>query len=125
MRQMGQLEAVIMERLWSYGRPVPVREVLEDLQRDRTIAYTTVMTVMDNLHRKGFLIRERAGRAYRYEPAQTREQHNAAIMGEVLSGSSDRAATLLHFLEQIPPEEAAQLRAVLADRPPSGKGTRS
>ncbi len=121
MRQLGQLEAVIMERLWSYSRPVPVREVLEDLQRDRPIAYTTVMTVMDNLHRKGLLTREMAGRAYRYQPTRTREQHNAAIMGEVLAGSSDRAATLLHFLEQIPPEEVARLRAALSEAPPGGK----
>lgn len=55
MRALGQLEAVVMERLWSYGRPVPVREVLVDLQRERSIAYTTVMTVMDNLHRKALL----------------------------------------------------------------------
>jgi predicted transcriptional regulator len=41
MRQLGQHEAVIMERLWSDGRAVPVREVLEDLQRNRTIAYTS------------------------------------------------------------------------------------
>ncbi len=125
MRQLGQLEAVIMERLWSYGRPVPVREVLEDLQRDRNIAYTTVMTVMDNLHRKGLLTREMAGRAYRYQPTQTREQHNAAVMGEVLAGSSNRAATLLHFLEQMPAEEVARLREALANRRAGSKGAGS
>jgi predicted transcriptional regulator len=125
VRQLGQLEAVIMERLWSYGRSVPVREVLEDLQRDRTIAYTTVMTVMDNLHRKGLLTREMAGRAYRYQPTQTREQHNAAVMGQVLAGSSDRAATLLHFLEQMPPEEVARLREALANPPAASKGAGS
>ncbi len=125
MRQLGQLEAVIMERLWSYGRPVPVREVLEDLQRDRNIAYTTVMTVMDNLHRKGLLTREMAGRAYRYQPTQTREQHNAAVMGEVLAGSSNRAATLLHFLEQMPPDEVARLREALANPPAASKGAGS
>lgn len=122
MRQLGQLEAVVMERLWSYGRPVAVREVLEDLRGERTIAYTTVMTVMDNLHRKGFLTREMESRAYRYQPAQSREQHHAALMGQVLAGSRDRAATLLHFLEQMPPEEVAQLRAALKGRGPRGKG---
>ncbi len=111
--------------MWSYGRSVPVREVLEDLQQDRPIAYTTVMTVMDNLHRKGFLTREMAGRAYRYQPEQTREQHNAAVMGEVLAASSDRTATLLHFLEQMPPEEVARLREALAEGSPSGKAGHS
>ena len=122
MRQLGQLEAVIMERLWASGRPVTVREVLEDLQRDRGIAYTTVMTVMGNLHRKGFLTRQMEGRAYRYSPAQTGEQHSAALMGQVLADSSDRAATLLHFLEQMPPEELARLREALQERAPGRAG---
>lgn len=109
-----------MDRLWSWGHPVAVREVLEDLQRDRTLAYTTVMTVMDNLHRKGVLTRQKDGRAYLYRPAQSREQHTAAFMGEVLAGSTDREVTLLHFLEQIPPEEVARLRQALGDHLPDG-----
>jgi predicted transcriptional regulator len=124
VRALGQLEAVVMERLWSYGRPVPVREVLVDLQRERSIAYTTVMTVMDNLHRKGFVTREMNGRAYHYQPVQTREQHNAELMSQVLAGSSDRGTTLLHFLEQMPPEEVARLRAALAEQPPNSEGHR-
>lgn len=62
-----------MDRLWRWNRPVVVREVVEDLRRERKIAYTTVMTVMDNLHNKGVLARERDGRAYRYRPARSRE----------------------------------------------------
>jgi len=38
VRRLGQLESVVMERLWSYGRPVSVREVLEDIRQDRAIA---------------------------------------------------------------------------------------
>src|SRR5690348_12866361 len=57
MRQFGEFEAVIMNRLWAWGRPALVREMVDDLQRDRQIAYTTVMTVMDNLYRKGWLRR--------------------------------------------------------------------
>src|SRR5438445_365867 len=45
MRQFGELEAVIMDRLWEWGRPALVREVVDDLSRDRSIAYTTVVTV--------------------------------------------------------------------------------
>jgi predicted transcriptional regulator len=52
MRQFGELEAVITHRLWAWGRPALVREMINDLQKDRQIAYTTVMTVMDNLYRK-------------------------------------------------------------------------
>ena len=62
MRQLGELEAVIMDRLWQRGTPALVREVLDDLRHDRPLAYTTVMTVMETLHRKGWLRRHRDGR---------------------------------------------------------------
>ncbi|WP_299168246.1 BlaI/MecI/CopY family transcriptional regulator [uncultured Arthrobacter sp.] len=113
MHRLGQLESAIMERMWSRSGPVAVRDILEDIQRNRDIAYMTVKTVMDTLHRKGLLDREPDGRAFRYRPTQTREQHAAAHMQEVLASGSDRTATLLHFLEQIPADEVAQLRAVL------------
>jgi predicted transcriptional regulator len=71
VRQFGELEAVIMDRLWQSGRPVLVREVLDDLRKDRPLAYTTVMTVMENLHRKGWLRRHRDGPAWHYEPADS------------------------------------------------------
>ena len=50
MRQLGQLEAMVMQHLWSVGNPVSVREMRETLTEERELAYTTVMTVMDNLH---------------------------------------------------------------------------
>src|SRR5680860_890972 len=118
VRQLGQLEAVVMGRLWSWDRPALVREVLEDLQRERSIAYTTVMTVLDNLHRKGVVTREMDGRAYRYRPTATREQHTATLMQQVLANSGDRGAALLHFVEEMGPEEIAELREALATSPP-------
>ena len=112
-RPLGTLEQAVMDRLWSWSQPVAVREVLEDLRGDRILAYTTVMTVMDNLHRKGVLTREKNGRAYVYRPAVTREQHTAALMRDVLAGSANTTATFLHFLEQMPPAEVASLREAL------------
>ncbi len=46
MRQLGELEAVIMDRLWEWGRPALVREVLDDLRKDRPLAYTTVLLAL-------------------------------------------------------------------------------
>src|SRR5260370_16910277 len=77
MRRFGELEAVIMDRLWDQGRAMLVREMVEDLRDDRALAYTTVMTVMENLHRKGWLRRERDGRAWRYEPTGSRSSYTA------------------------------------------------
>ncbi|MDQ6934091.1 MAG: BlaI/MecI/CopY family transcriptional regulator [Actinomycetota bacterium] len=114
MRQMGQLEAEVMQRLWFWNRPVLVREVLEDLQKGRDIAYTTVMTVLDNLHRKGLASRAKDGRAYRYSPTCSREVYAASLLEEVLAGSGgDRGAVLLHFVEQMPVADATALRAAL------------
>jgi predicted transcriptional regulator len=102
-----------MDRLWASDGSVAVRDVLEELQRERAIAYTTVMTVLDNLHRKGMVTREKAGRAYRYRPSYTREEHTAALMEQVLAGSGDRGAALMHFVEQMPADEIRRLRLVL------------
>lgn len=113
MRNLGQLEAAVMQRMWDWQRPVPVRDVLEDLQRDRSIAYTTVMTVMDTLFQKGILKREMHGRAFRYQPVRSREEHTAELMEQVLANGGDSAATLLHFVQQMPAAEVEQLRQVL------------
>jgi len=119
---LGQLEATVMERLWASESSVAVRDVLEDLQKERAIAYTTVMTVLDNLHRKGMVTREKAGRAYRYRPAYTREEHTAALMEQVLAGSGDRGAALMHFVEQMPPDEIRRLRQALEGFEPEAGG---
>ena len=113
MRQFGELEAVIMDRLWEWGRPALVREVVDDLRQDRPLAYTTVMTVMENLHRKGWLRRERDGRAWRYEPTGSRSGYTAALMSEALATSTDRRTALAHFVLQMSPHDAALLREAL------------
>ena len=113
MRQFGELEAVIMERLWEWGRPALVRELVDDLREDRPIAYTTVMTVMENLHRKGWLRRQRDGRAWRYEPAGSSSGYTAALMGNALATSTDRRTALAHFVLQMSPHDAALLQQAL------------
>ena len=123
MRRFGELEAVIMDRLWQWGRPVLVREVVEDLRGERPLAYTTVMTVMENLHRKGWLRRERDGRAWRYEPTGSRSGYTAALMTDALVTSSDRRTALAHFVLQMSPHDAALLREALGrPRPESEEG---
>ena len=105
-----------MHRLWQWGRAATVREVLDDLTRDRPLAYTTVMTVMDNLHRKGVLTREVEGRAYRYTPVRSRSEHGAELIATVLAQAGDRTGPLLRFVERLTPAEVAQLRAALNDQ---------
>src|ERR1700722_19236135 len=113
MRRVGDLEAVIMDRLWEWGRPALVREMVEDLRAERGLAYTTVMTVMENLHRKGWLRRERDGRAWLYEPTGSRSSYTAALMSDALATSADRRTALAHFALQMSPHDAALLREAL------------
>src|SRR5947207_3124411 len=113
MRRFGELEAVIMDRLWEWGRPVLVREMVDALHDDRGLAYTTVMTVMENLYRKGWLRRERDGRAWRYEPTGSRSGYTAALMSDALATSPDRRTALKHFALQMSPHDAALLREAL------------
>ncbi|OBJ90320.1 BlaI/MecI/CopY family transcriptional regulator [Mycobacterium asiaticum] len=115
IRGFGELEAVVMDRIWSRdpANATTVREVFEELAAERTIAYTTVMSTMDNLHTKGWLRRERDGKAYRYWPTLSREQHSARLMREALHGGGHPDLVLHHFVAQIGPEESARLRAAL------------
>ena len=113
MRPLGELEAAIMERLWDSGASRLVRDVVADLRPERALAYTTVMTVMDNLHRKGWVIRERDGRAWRYAPAVSRQAYTARLMNDALATSTDRAGALARFAEQIADEDAEALARAL------------
>jgi predicted transcriptional regulator len=122
MRRFGELEAVIMDRLWEQGRPMLVREMVEALHGQRPLAYTTVMTVMENLHRKGWLRRERDGRAWRYEPTGSRSGYTAGLMNDALATSSDRRTALAHFVLQMSPHDAALLREALEQAQPEPEG---
>lgn len=102
-----------MTRVWQWNRPVTVREVLEDLQQERSIAYTTVMTVMDNLHQKGWVRREVDGRAYRYTAVSTRAAYSAALMNEAWSKSDNPAAALVAFFGMMSPEQREALAAAV------------
>src|SRR4051812_37429307 len=113
-RGFGDLEAVIMDRIWDRdASTTTVRDIFDDLIAEREIAYTTVMSTMDNLHSKGWLAREKDGKAYRYWPTLTREQHSARLMRAALDGGGSPDLVLSHFVEQIGPEESARLRTAL------------
>ncbi|GGS95092.1 hypothetical protein GCM10010156_61730 [Planobispora rosea] len=122
VRGLGGLESAIMDCLWSYRRPASVRDVLGDLRRDREIAYTTVMTVMDKLHTKGLLRREQVGRAYVYETVTSKEAYTAELMRATLVSGGNQAATLVHFLERLTPGEAQALEAALRVYPFGERG---
>jgi predicted transcriptional regulator len=113
LRGLGELERAIMEVVWAADGPVTGRAVVDELTRERPVAYTTVLTVMDRLVGKGMLRRQRRGRAHTYRATSSRAAYTAELMASVLGSSNDRPAVLLHFVEQIPPDQAEALRAAL------------
>ncbi|MGP3965298.1 BlaI/MecI/CopY family transcriptional regulator [Nonomuraea sp. 3N208] len=123
VRGLGELESTIMDYMWATKAPASVRDVLEHLLKDRTLAYTTVMTVMDKLHTKGLLRRRPVRRAYIYEAVSSKEAYTADVMRASLASSGNQAATLVHFLERLTPDEASALEAALQVYPPKGRAS--
>ena len=113
MARFGDLEAAVMDVMWAAEGPVLVRQVADLLNRDRPLAFNTVQTVLENLYRKGWLSREKVGRAHWYVPVRSRADYVASLMAEALAVADDRAATLVRLLEDMDPAEVAQLRAAL------------
>jgi predicted transcriptional regulator len=113
MARFGELEAAIMDVVWAAEDPVRVRQVCDQLNRDRPLAFNTVQTVMENLYRKGWLGRRKDGRAYRYEPVRSRDDYADGLLAEALSAAGDPAATLVRLVGDLEPGEAARLRAAL------------
>lgn len=113
----GELEQAIMQVVWSTDHPVSGREVVDQLTRSRPVVYTTVLTVMDRLARKGILDKHPTGKAHTYRAVQSREAYTAQRMASLLGSGGDPTAVLLRFVEQFPPEHTAKLRAALQPQP--------
>lgn len=112
-RGFGVLESAVMDRLWRREGPTTVREVFEDLSGDRTLAYTTVLSTMTNLHRKGWLEQVRGSKAFRYVPILTREEYGARLMHDALRVGGESATVLACFVEGISGEQSESLSAAL------------
>lgn len=106
---LGELQVAVMEVVWK-RQPISVADVLTALkQQNRNLAYTTVMTIMSRLTEKGWLVAEKRGRTYFYRAARSRQEAEAAAVGEVVR------ALLADFGEVV----VAQLVKELEDTDPN------
>jgi len=108
-RQLGPLEQRLLDALWA-RRSTTVRELVEQVCQD--LAYTTVMTTLDRLYKKGLLTRSQEGRAFRYAPRFSREElHRQAASHAFrqLLDSSPASSLPLSLLVEILGERDAQL----------------
>lgn len=106
----GELEGLVMDVLWDADEPLVAADVRDRLEPTRSLAYTTVMTILVRLHEKGLVERERAGRAYAYRPRWSREEQAATRMGELLEAARDGSVVLARFVAALSPTQLAELR---------------
>ena len=103
------LEADIMDAVWSRDwEAFSVRDVLEILEADRDIAYTTVMTTVKRLFDKGLLEREKQGRRFMYRPVVGREAFYAQLAVQVMRSLPDsgREAAMSMLIEEMLVDDA-------------------
>lgn len=116
---LGELEAAIMELLWRESGQT-VNDVEERLRRRREIAHTTVLTTLDRLHRKGYLTREKSGKAFVYTPSFTREEFERRMAQEVLGALLGQftAPALSAFVDLVSEDEGKldQLEEMIRER---------
>jgi predicted transcriptional regulator len=115
MTRLGNLERAAMDVIWAAPGPLTARDVADALG-DRGLAYTTWLTVLGRLERKGLLERDKGGRAHTYVAPSSREDHIAVLMQQALGQAEDRTAALAHFARSVSPDEAEALRRALEGR---------
>src|SRR3984885_9689909 len=112
---LHELETEVMEELWRTGE-APVRAVMEALNKRtrKPRAYTTYMTIMARLHKKGLLVRRRDGKTDFYAPSQSRDEYQAvrarAQVEDLVAEYGDVA--LSNFAQQMASLDPARRRAL-------------
>lgn len=114
-RRRGHLERAVMDCLWDHPAGLTATEVVELLD-ERSLALTTVLTVLDRLRGKGMVLRWREGRAHRHRATRSRAEVTADVMAGALSDSGDHSLVLSRFIDGVSEEDAALIRKALGRR---------
>ena len=118
---LGDLEARIMQALWSLNRPVPARTVHEEVVRDHRVELLTVVTVLNKLVSKSLVLRTRRDRLLHYLPLYSREefmQHASrrVVEGILSLGPAAVSTSLVDVLAKRDPEQLAELGRLVRRR---------
>lgn len=124
---LGSLEEKVMDVLWSRS-PLAVREVSKLLRGESEPAYTTVMTTLDRLFKKGLLLRQKDGIAFVYEPAMSKNDYRRRVLERTISGliakKADAAPVLAAFVDaaaDVDEVNLDRLETLIAERRRHGK----
>jgi predicted transcriptional regulator len=107
---LGSLEREVMTLVWHHGE-VNVREACDHLTA--AVAYTTVMTTLDRLFKKGLLARRKVGRAFVYRATATRGELEGAVATELVQGLLQRDSEPLPILSSLVDAVSDRDRALL------------
>jgi predicted transcriptional regulator len=117
---LGHLEESVMDSLWS-RKEATGKEVLQDLSGRRKVAYTTVLTVLDRLHKKGLVKKERHEGGLLFSPAYTKAAFSAIVSREVMGGVIEMSqglasAGFVNALAENDPKELDRLSKLIEDK---------
>ena len=114
-----ELELEILKVLWE-DAPLPVREVRARLEAkaDRPLAHSSVITILNIMHRKGFVKRKKEGKSFLFSPKLQKDQVAGSMMGDLLSRVFEGSASdlVLNLLEtaDLDSDELAEIRKLIA-----------
>src|SRR3972149_2191660 len=119
-RVVGDIEKPVMDVLWDRDE-VTGREVFEEVSRGRPLAFTTILTVLDRLLKKGLIRRTKRGRLFVYTAAMSRNDFVRQVSHEVLQGimdisASSAATSFVDILYKTSPEEIERLSKLIEER---------
>jgi len=117
----GPLEASVMDAVWAAGAPVMVSDVMKALtRRKKSLAYSTIKTILCNLAEKGYLVKRSVGRANAFATTLTKADFEREIVGEVVGSllRDYRSRLLVHLADELAadPESITALEHLLAER---------
>ncbi|WP_267471350.1 BlaI/MecI/CopY family transcriptional regulator [Actinomarinicola tropica] len=110
---MGELEAEVMSILWDGDGWMTPRQVLERVGSEPPVVYSTVMTILRRLWKKGIVDRRRSGRAFTYHPVRGRGEQTAERMTRLLEAADDPETALSHFLGGMDARRRRRVREIL------------
>jgi predicted transcriptional regulator len=127
LKEPSRLELQVLSVLWERGRAT-VREVQEALPDGKTRAYTTVLTVLQVMEKKGLLTHISQGNTHVYQPTTTQRQTLGPVLkslvGQLFGGSPATAMQHLLAESEVSPEELAKLKQLIADQEVKGRNGR-
>jgi predicted transcriptional regulator len=117
---LGDLEKSVMDVLWEMSDATG-REVFEEIEKKKPVAFTTVLTVMDRLLKKGLIKRIKKGGLYVYKTTLSKDDFVKQVSEEVLQGildisASSAATSFVDILYKTSPDEIERLSKLIEEK---------